>query len=247
MASYVTSALDIQSCCNELAFWALRADAYSDAYDGWYAAFCHRNTPPNVHDDDWCDALELIGLSLHLDTRSAEATAYLEKALAYKEKTLPHSDKRLFEALVRIVRALVAQNKHEEAEAYFRRALDGYRQLFPEEHEGVLQISIEFAYSLACQGTSRAVREAEKLARRSLKTRERFLGRLQQATVESVWTLGFVVEKAGRRGDARHLYERAYREGCTLLGDQHVDVRDYGADCDRMDREDGETVQYLLL
>ena len=92
-ANYVTSALealgfDVQSCCNELAFWALRADDHPDAYDAWNAAFHHRNTPPTVHDVEWCNALELIGLSLHIDNRSAEAGTYLQEALAYKERTL---------------------------------------------------------------------------------------------------------------------------------------------------------------
>ncbi|CAN9130806.1 unnamed protein product [Alternaria alternata] len=99
-ANYVTSALealgfDVQSCCNELAFWALRADDHPDAYDAWNAAFHHRNTPPTVHDVEWCNALELIGLSLHIDNRSAEAGTYLQEALAYKERTLSHGNKRV--------------------------------------------------------------------------------------------------------------------------------------------------------
>jgi len=253
MASLVMSAFgalgfDVQSCCNELAFLALRADYYHDAYKGWYAAFCNRNTPPDVHDDDWYDALALIGLSLHLDTRPKEAARYLKEALACTEQTLSHNNRRLSGTLVRFARALVAQHKYKKSEPLFRRALASYREIFPEEHKEVLQISNELAYSLACQGTSRALQEAEIVARQTLKARERFLGRLQQATVESVWTLGFVMEKAGKRGDARRLYERAYREGCTLLGQQHVDVRDYKADRDRIDKEeDDEVVHYLLL
>jgi tetratricopeptide (TPR) repeat protein len=251
-ASYATSALDalgfdVQNCCNELAFWVLRADDYPDAYEAWNAAFCHRNTPPTVHDVEWCNALELIGLSLHIDNRSAEAGTYLQEALAYKERTLSHGNRRVYESLVGIARALVAQSKYMDAEAYFRRALDGYRRLFPEENKELLQITNEFAYSLACQGTSRTVREAEALARKTLRIREKLLGRTQQETVESVWTLGFVVEKAGRRGDARHLYERAYREGGRLLGQEHVDVLDYRSDLERLGRENDEVVQCLLF
>jgi tetratricopeptide (TPR) repeat protein len=180
-ASYATSALDalgfdVQNCCNELAFWVLRADDYPDAYEAWNAAFCHRNTPPTVHDVEWCNALELIGLSLHIDNRSAEAGTYLQEALAYKERTLSHGNRRVYESLVGIARALVAQSKYMDAEAYFRRALDGYRRLFPEENKELLQITNEFAYSLACQGTSRTVREAEALARKTLRIREKFFG-----------------------------------------------------------------------
>jgi hypothetical protein len=56
-----------------------------------------------------------------------------------------------------------------------------------------------------------------------------------------------VVEKAGRRGDARHLYERAYREGGRLLGQEHVDVLDYRSDLERLGRENDEVVQCLLF
>ena len=251
-ANYVTSALealgfDVQSCCNELAFWALRADDHPDAYDAWNAAFHHRNTPPTVHDVEWCNALELIGLSLHIDNRSAEAGTYLQEALAYKERTLSHGNKRVYESLVGVARALVAREKHKEAEAYLRRALDGYRRLFPEENKESLQITSELAYILACEGTSCSIREAETLARQTLKMRERVLGRTQQETVESVWTLGFVMEKAGTRGDAKHLYERAYKEGSRLLGENHVDVLDYKSDLERLRIDDHEVIQYLLL
>lgn len=153
----------------------------------------------------------------------------------------------MYKSLVGVARALVAQEKHKEAEAYLRRALDGYRRLFPEESKESLQITSELAYILACEGTSCSIREAETLARQTLKMRERVLGRTQQETVESVWTLGFVMEKAGTRGDAKHLYERAYKEGSRLLGDNHVDVLDYKSDLERLRIEDDEVIQYLLL
>ncbi|RYO73350.1 hypothetical protein AA0113_g56 [Alternaria arborescens] len=177
-ANYVTSALealgfDVQSCCNELAFWALRADDHPDAYDAWNAAFHHRNTSPTVHDVEWCNALELISLSLHIDNRSAEAGTYLQEALAYKERTLSHGNKRVYESLVGVARALVAREKHKEAEAYLRRALDGYRRLFLEENKESLQTISELAYILACEGRSCSIREAETLARQMLKMRER--------------------------------------------------------------------------
>lgn len=243
----ILSAASIQELADELGYFFHFKGLYELAHKAWKGAFTHRNTPPTVHDAAWCHDLELIGLKLHTRNRPGKALKYLCEALDYKETTLSHDDIKVCDTLVRIARALVALHEPEEAEPYFRQALNGYAHLLSGSHAEALQTSNEFAYSLACQATHAAVREAELLARRTLKARERYLGRIHQETVESVWTLGFAVEKVGRRADALHLYERAYEEGRQLLGEEHVDVMDYKRDFDSLSWEDDETVQWLLL
>jgi tetratricopeptide (TPR) repeat protein len=247
LASVTPFPASIQECTDELGFWFHLNGLYKEAYQAWKGALWHRNTPATVYDAEWCHSLELIGLKLHTRNRPEKAKRYLREALSYKETTLSHDDIKVYDTLFRIARALVAQHKHGGAEEYFQRALEGYTRLLPGRDGVLLQISNEFAYSLACQAPPRPVQDAEKLVRMTLKARERYLGRMHQETVESVWTLGFAVEKAGRRRDAMHLYERAYEEGRRLLGEEHVDVVDYKNDLDRLKREDDEMVQWLLL
>ena len=203
------SSASIQEHADALGYLFHSEGYYDAAYKAWKGAFRHRNTPSNVYDAEWCHNLELIGLKLHTLNRPKEALKRLNEALHYKESTLSHDDIKVCDTLVRIARALVAQHKYADAEASFRRALDGYTRFLPGGHAEMLQISNELAYSLACQATPAAVQEAEEVARRTLKARETHLGRIHQETMESVWTLGFAVEKAGSRADAMRLYKKA--------------------------------------
>jgi len=234
------SSASIQEHADALGYLFHSEGYYESAYTAWKGAFRHRNTPSNVYDAEWCHNLELLGLKLHTLDRPEEALKRLNEALTYKESTLSHDDIKVCDTLVRIARAQVAQHKYEAAEASFRRALDGYTRFLPWGHAEMLQISNEFAYSLVCQATPAAVQEAEEMATRTLDARETHLDRIHQETVESVWTLGFAVEKAGRRADAMRLYKTAYEQGRRLLGEEHVDVVDYKSDLDRLEREERE-------
>jgi len=239
LPSFFSSA-SIQEHADALGYVFHSEGYYESAYTAWKGAFRHRNTPSNVYDAEWCHNLELLGLKLHTLDRPEEALKRLNEALTYKESTLSHDDIKVCDTLVRIARALVAQHKYKDAETSFRRALDGYTRFLPGGRTEMLQISNEFAFCLACQATPAAVQEAEEVATRTLEARETHLDRTHQETVESVWTLGFAVEKAGRRADAMRLYKEAYEEGRRLLGEEHVDVVDYKSDLDRMEREERE-------
>lgn len=247
LPQFISTATEIQDWADELAFWFHLNGLHERAYKFWKCAFWYRRTSSSAHDAEWCHNLELIGLKLQMKGRWKEAEDHFREALDYKEATLSHDDRKVYETLMRIARILVVQRRFEDAESYFRRALEGYTRILSKTRHEVLQVTSEFAYSLACQDIPRAVKEAESLVKDILKTRERILGKMHQQTVESVWMLGFVMEKAGQKGTAKYFYERAYEEGCNLLGKEHVDVRNYEVDCDRLNWEDGELVQYLTF
>jgi hypothetical protein len=102
------------------------------------------------------------------------------------------------------------------------------------ETEG-LQILHELAEILSKQ--EGRVKESETMARKAVKGREKVVGVKAQITLESVWLLGQVCEKSGKKGEARSLYKRLYVEGRALLGESHVDVKDNKRDHERHGKE----------
>jgi hypothetical protein len=98
-----------------------------------------------------------------------------------------------------------------------------------------LQILHELAEILVKQ--EGRVKEAEVLARKAVRGRERVLGVKAQVTLESVWLLGQVCEKVGKKSEAMGLYKKAYIDGRVLLGESHVDVKDYKKDHERLGEE----------
>jgi tetratricopeptide (TPR) repeat protein len=213
---------------NALAFSLLRQDRYIEAHRIWREV--HNARQRDTYDAGWCNDLDLIGLRLYLHRRYVEAEPYLIEALVEKEDTLPHGNAQILKSMMHVARVYDAQGKFEEAVDMLRRTL-GLFEEYRGEEEDVWQCMSELAYVLIKQGK---VGEAEGLAVAVMHKREEKMGLKHPVTLESVWLLGSVHDKAGRNEEAKRLYRKAYEGAREVLGDEHEDVRDYARDLARL-------------
>jgi tetratricopeptide (TPR) repeat protein len=211
-----------------LAFSLLRQDRYTEAHRIWREI--HNARQHVTYDASWCNELDLIGLRLYLHKRYVEAEPYLIEALAEKEGTLPHGNAQILKSRMHVARVYDAQGKFEEAVDMMRYTLEWFEKYGGDEEE-VWQCMSELAYVLAKQGK---VGEAEGLAVAAMHKREEKMGLEHPVTLEGVWLLGSIHDKAGRSEEAKRLYRRAYEGAREVLGDEHEDVKDYGRDLARL-------------
>jgi hypothetical protein len=145
------------------------------------------------------NSLDLIATKLHLIGRPADAEGYLREAVREKERCLGEEDKRAKRSRLALGRALVAHGRWKDAEGEMRKAIVCFRE---GETEG-LQILHELAEILSKQ--EGRGKESETMARKAVQGREKVVGVKAQVTLESVWLLGQVCEKLGKKGEARSL------------------------------------------
>jgi tetratricopeptide (TPR) repeat protein len=213
---------------NALAFSLLRQDRYIEARRIWREI--HNARQHDTHDASWCNELDLIGLRLYLHRRYVEAEPYLIEALAEKEGMLPHGNAQIMKSRMHVARVYDAQGKFEEAVDMMRYTLEWSEEYGGEEEEA-WQYTSELAYVLAKQGK---VGEAEGLAVAVMHKREEKMGLEHPVTLEGVWLLGSIHDRAGRSEETKRLYRRAYEGAREVLGDEHKDVKDYGWDLARL-------------
>ncbi|CZR62960.1 uncharacterized protein PAC_12857 [Phialocephala subalpina] len=110
-----------------------------------------------------------------------------------------------FAILFNVGYVLQQQGKHKEAEATFRRCLEGRERVLGKEHEKTMKIAYWLAVTLEHQGN---YQEAENTHRQTLATRERILGKEHEDTLWSACGLGDVLRQLGKYQEAEVIYRR---------------------------------------
>ncbi|RYP73986.1 hypothetical protein DL771_003297 [Monosporascus sp. 5C6A] len=122
---------------------------------------------------------------------------------------------------------LTLQGNHAQGEAVIRKALAGLETAMGPEHTNVLTSLVFLSKNLLRQSTSpddSRLEEAEALARRALKSREKLLGEHHPYTYKAMHHLGRVLMRRGGYGEAVTLSTRALGGLVRTLGAEHPDV-----------------------
>ena len=107
---------------------------------------------------------------------------------------------------------LEACGKLDEAEALYRRALEGMERVLGPDHSDTLTSVNNLGLLLQARGE---LAEAEVLCRRALEGRERVLGPDHSSTLSSVNNLGSLLKAGGKLDEAEALFVvpcRAWKE-----------------------------------
>ncbi|KAJ9641088.1 hypothetical protein H2199_005756 [Coniosporium tulheliwenetii] len=111
------------------------------------------------------------------------------------------------------------QDKLDEAEKMYQRALAGFEKALGAEHTSTLNTVNNLGLLYAAQGK---LGEAETMYQRALKGREKALGPEHTSTLDSIHCLGLLYAKQGKLQDSRALYTRALMGFQTALGYNHT-------------------------
>jgi tetratricopeptide (TPR) repeat protein len=112
-------------------------------------------------------------------------------------------------------------DKYVEAEALYRRCLQGREKTLGPEHTDTLESTMNLGVLLQKRGN---LEEAEPLLRRALAGQDRTLGADHTATLVSVYNLGTLLQASGQLNEAEALYRRALEGRERTLGPDHADT-----------------------
>jgi tetratricopeptide (TPR) repeat protein len=220
-----------QESLTKRGYFLLRESRYAEAYATWKSAFEARNT---TRDTNWVKELDLIGLRLHLDGRSADAEHYLRESLSVKERVFrEEKDSTVPEAATTLARVLLSQEKYAEAETLLRRTRSWYDASDFTDNPARLQTMSDLAHTLS---HTKGLKEAEALARECISLRRETVGQQARETSEIIWILGGIMEKQGNFVEASKMYQEAYEGAAKTLGEGHADTKDYKHDYEKLER-----------
>ncbi len=117
--------------------------------------------------------------------------------------------------------ALFQFEKHDEAAALFRQALDIRRRLLPEDHPSVADSLYGLARMLSYKPT---LEEAERLHLQALEIRRRIWGEQHADIAHSLYGLGRVLREQHRLDEAERVLGAALAMRKKLFGDEHPAV-----------------------
>ncbi|GAM43571.1 hypothetical protein TCE0_056r18491 [Talaromyces pinophilus] len=123
------------------------------------------------------------------------------------------------QSLLPHVKSVLESNwKYDEAEAMYRRALEGYEKVLGHEHPNTLTSVNNLGLVLDRQGK---YEEAEAMHRRALEGYEKVLGHKHLNTLTSVDNLSLVLSRQGKYEEAEAMHQRALNGYEKVLGHDH--------------------------
>ncbi|HEY2345473.1 MAG TPA: serine/threonine-protein kinase [Xanthomonadaceae bacterium] len=147
---------------------------------------------------------------------SDRAASLLQDVTATRRRLLGDDDRESLEAMENLGSALVAQDKPDAAEAWFRRTLAIRRRKLGADHPDTLESLSDLGASLDAQGK---LKEAEPLLRDSLAKRQHALGADDPKTIESTSRLGGLLLDEGKSRLAEPLMRDALAGNRRVLGE----------------------------
>ncbi|PMD45533.1 hypothetical protein L207DRAFT_257269 [Hyaloscypha variabilis F] len=123
-----------------------------------------------------------------------------------------------FDILHTIGCVLEYQERYKEAEAAFRRCLEGRERLLGKENKDTLQSAYELADVLTWQ---KRYKEAEIIYRETLEIQERILGKEHEDTLHSAFWLANVLNWQKKYKEAEIIYRRTLDRQGRTLGKEH--------------------------
>jgi tetratricopeptide (TPR) repeat protein len=161
-------------------------------------------------DDEWCRSMRALGVMAKFRGNLKEAEALFRQILVVQQTAMTTeigSKEQLIQAVYDLAKVLKMQEQYIEAEALYRRALDGYVKASSEEKE-TLSIMAQLAFILDKLGKSN---EAEELCQKAKKGWDQ-IGRDEDDddVIVSVYTLAGLLYEHELFKEALTLYERAY-------------------------------------
>ncbi|KAA6412799.1 MAG: hypothetical protein FRX48_03791 [Lasallia pustulata] len=115
------------------------------------------------------------------------------------------------------------QGKMAEAEAMYRRALEGYEKAWGPEHTSTLDTVNNLGNLYANQGK---LAEAEAMYRRALEGKEMAWGPEHTSTLDTVNNLGVLYKDQGKMAEAEAMYRRALEGYEKAWGPEHTSTLD---------------------
>lgn len=220
-----------QESLTKRGYFLLAGSRYAEAYAIWKQASEARNI---VRDTSWVKELDLIGLRLQLDGRSADAEYYLRQSLLEKERMFGEdNDSTVPEAAAILARILLSQEKYIEAEDLLRRALSWYDSSEFQDNPERFQTMSDLSHTLA---HTDKLEEAKEVAKVCLSWRIESFGSQGRETLEIRWILAGILEKQGIFVQALQEYCDIYEGARQTLGEAHADTKDYKRDYEKLEQ-----------
>ena len=220
-----------QESLTKRGYFLLAGSRYVEAYAIWKQASEARDV---ARDTSWVKELDLIGLRLQLDGRSADAEYYLRESLSEKERMFGEDkDSTVPEAAATLARILLSQEKYIEAEALLRRAVSWYDSSEFYDNPKRFQTMSDLAHTLA---HTDKLEEAKGLATACLSWRTESFGPYGRETLEIMWILAGILEKQGSFVLALQKYRNTYEGARQTLGEAHADTKDYKRDYEKLEQ-----------
>jgi len=142
-----------------------------------------------------------------------------ERALTLWESQLGPNHVDTLKAVNNLGQVRARQRRGQEAEALYRRALEGRRRALGEDNSYTLITKNNLAEIF--RGADR-LDEAEALLRETLASQERVHGPSHKNTITTLGNLGALLMQRGRNEEAETLHRRAYAASRATLGRDHV-------------------------
>jgi tetratricopeptide (TPR) repeat protein len=201
-------------------------DDYCGAYKVYRQAYEGRcQGRVGAFDAEWAHHLNNLGLELQVKGRLKEAEQLFREAIAEYGKIEPGW--WLIENLVRLGRALAAQDDYVGAEPFYARAMVWYDTERVGEYPEKLPAMEEYAY---CLWKLDRLEEAEDIASRCWEARVEECGMQDRDTYSIMWILANILEKRGRDDEALPLFRMAFEGIRDILGEQHEDTTSFQRD-----------------
>jgi eukaryotic-like serine/threonine-protein kinase len=167
--------------------------------------------------------LQSIGMTLQGMTRREAAVDPLTRALALRREALGNEDPATLRSISNLAYLFEKLGRKDEAEAYFREAIDGFRRNFGAEHSDTLIVMNNMA--LMMWGEQR-LDEAEALIVEAHEIARRVFGDDDPLTLSMEANRGSLLRDQGRPAEAEPYLVRAVESNRRLLGDDDPETLD---------------------
>jgi len=144
-----------------------------------------------------------------------------ERTLALRREHLGNEHPDTLHSINNMGYLLDAQGKLDEAEPYYREALEGCRRVFGDDHPSTLTSISNMGSLLQSQGK---LDEAEPYYREALEGCRRVLGDEHPDTLLSISNMGSFLLEQGKLDEAETHHREALEKRRRVLGDEHPDT-----------------------
>ena len=144
-----------------------------------------------------------------------------ERALATRRRVLGEEHPQTLNSINQMGVLLDSQGKLEEAERYYREALEKFRRVLGEEHPETLTSINNMGFLMWAQGKPN---EAEPYLREALEKRRRLSGEAHPDTLTSISNMGGLLHSQRKLDEAEPYFREALEKRRRVLGEEHPET-----------------------